>query len=58
VPLEAEAVEQRLLHNPPLAHHHPNLPRPGEGNQRPAPLSKRSFSTQFAQSGPPTVRVD
>ena len=25
VPLKAEAVEQRLLHHPPLAHHRPNL---------------------------------
>jgi hypothetical protein len=33
VPLEAEAVEQRLLHHPPLAHHRPNLLRSAEGNQ-------------------------
>ena len=33
MPLEAEAVEQRLLHHPPLAHHRPNLLQPGEGNQ-------------------------
>jgi hypothetical protein len=26
MPLNAEAVEQRLLHHPPLAHHPPNLP--------------------------------
>jgi hypothetical protein len=26
MPLKAEAVEQRLLHHPPLAHHPPNLP--------------------------------
>jgi hypothetical protein len=31
--LEAEAVKQRLLHHTPLAHHRPNLLRPGEGNQ-------------------------
>jgi hypothetical protein len=24
VPLQAEAIEQRLLHHPPLAHHRPN----------------------------------
>ena len=32
VPLKAKALEQRLLHHPPLTHHRPNLPRPGEGN--------------------------
>jgi hypothetical protein len=31
---QAEAVEQRLLHHPPLAHHRPNLLSQGEGNQR------------------------
>ena len=30
MPLEAEAVEQRLPHHPPLAHHPPNLLRPAE----------------------------
>jgi hypothetical protein len=34
VPLQAEAIEQRLLHHPPLAHHRPNLLSQGEGNQR------------------------
>jgi len=29
MPFEAEAVEQRLLHHPPLAHHRPNLLRTG-----------------------------
>src|SRR5262249_52134365 len=43
MPLEAEAVEQRFLHYPPLAHHRPNLPQPGERNQRPARLSSRVF---------------
>jgi len=33
MPLEAEAVKQRLLHHSPLAHHRPNLLRRGEGNQ-------------------------
>jgi hypothetical protein len=39
MPLEAEAVEQRLLHHPPFAHHRPNLLHPEEENQRPAPQS-------------------
>src|ERR1700722_2571251 len=43
MPLEAEAVEQRLLHHPPLAHHRPNLLHLAEGNQRPAPRSSRVF---------------
>ena len=34
-PLKAEAVKQRLLHHPPLAHHRPNLLRPGEGKAKP-----------------------
>src|ERR1700722_20754774 len=36
MPLEAEAVEQRLLNHPPFAHHRPNLPRPRRRNQRQA----------------------
>ena len=43
MPLKAEAVEQRLLHHPPLAHHRPNLLLPAEGNQRPAPQSSGLF---------------
>jgi hypothetical protein len=42
-PLEAEAVEQRLLHHPPLAHHRPNLLHPAEENRRPAPQSSGVF---------------
>jgi hypothetical protein len=34
VPLEAEAIEQRLLHHPPFAHHRPNLLSQPQGNQR------------------------
>ena len=34
MPLKTEAVEKRLLHYPPLAHHRPNLLHPAEGNQR------------------------
>ena len=49
MPLEAEAVEQRLLHHPPFAHHRPNLLHPAEGNHRPAPRS-RSFSTKYVDS--------
>jgi hypothetical protein len=49
-PLQTEAVEQRLLHHSPLAHHRPNLLRQAEGNQRTAPRS-RSFSTQLAETG-------
>jgi hypothetical protein len=43
MPLEAEAVEQRLLHHPPLAHYRPNLLHPAEENQRQAPQSSRVF---------------
>ena len=43
MPLEAEAVEQRLLHHPPFAHHRPNLLHPTEENQRPAPRSSGVF---------------
>src|SRR5262245_41274658 len=43
MPLKAEAIEQRLLHHPSLAHQRPNLPRPGEGNQRLAPQSSEVF---------------
>jgi len=39
----ADALKQRLLHHPPLAHQRPNLLRPGEENQRPAPLSSGVF---------------
>src|ERR1700722_17570492 len=41
IPREAEAVEQRLLHHPPLAHHRPNLLIRTEENQRPTPRSSR-----------------
>jgi hypothetical protein len=34
VPLEAEAVKQRLLHHAPLSHHRPNLLLQREKNQR------------------------
>jgi hypothetical protein len=43
MPLKAEAVEQRLLHHPPLAHHRPNLPRPSRRNQRTASRSSGVF---------------
>src|SRR5271154_1548702 len=43
MPLKAEAVEQRLLHHPPFAHHRPNLLHPEEENQRPAPRSSRVY---------------
>jgi hypothetical protein len=43
MPLKAEAVKQRLLHHPPLAHHRPNLLLQREQNQRPAPRSSRVF---------------
>src|ERR1700733_7677141 len=43
MPLKVEAVEQRLLHHPPFAHHRPNLLHPAEENQRPAPRSSRVF---------------
>jgi hypothetical protein len=43
MPLKAEAVEQRLLHHPPFAHHRPNLLHPTEENQRTAPQSSGVF---------------
>jgi hypothetical protein len=43
MPLKAEAVEKRLLHHPPLAHHRPNLLHPAEENQRTAPQSSGVF---------------
>jgi hypothetical protein len=46
VPLEAEAVKQRLLHHPPLAHHRPNLLPLNRRESAPATPIKRSFSTK------------
>jgi hypothetical protein len=46
-PLKAEAVEQRLLHHPPLAHHRPNLLHPTEENQRTAPRSSRVLQSNL-----------
>jgi hypothetical protein len=43
VPLQAEAIEQRLLHHSPFAHHRPNLLHPAEENQRPAAQSSGVF---------------
>jgi hypothetical protein len=51
MPLKAEAVKQRPLHRPPFAHHRPNLPWQGEGNQR-------SFSTQSGESGHSIGRLE
>src|SRR5580698_10346100 len=55
-PLQTEAVEQRLLHHPPFAHHRPNLLHPAEENQRPAPQSsgvfQRNSSTPAAPGHP------
>jgi hypothetical protein len=50
MPLEAEAVEQCLLHHPPSAHHRPNLHQAEEKSAPGAPI-KQSFSGQFAHSG-------
>jgi hypothetical protein len=43
MPLEAEAVEQRLLHHPPFAHRRPNLLHQ-QKNQRPAPDQAEFFN--------------
>ena len=51
MPFEAEAVEQRLLHHPPSAHHRPNLLHPAEEKSAPGAPIKQSFSGQFAHSG-------
>jgi hypothetical protein len=40
VPLQAEAIELRFLHHPPLAHYRSNLPSPGEVNQHTAATSE------------------
>jgi hypothetical protein len=53
MPLKAEAVEQRLLHHPPLAHHRPNLLRPGEEKSAPGARIKQSFSTQSVDPSRP-----
>src|SRR6516164_3926809 len=58
MPLEAEAVEQRLLHHPPLAHHRPNLLRPGEGNQQQAPRSSRVFQRNSFEGGHSLANID
>src|SRR5580698_8693863 len=50
MPLEAEAVEQRLLHHPRFAHHRPNLLHPAEENQRQAPRSSRVFQRNSSTS--------
>ena len=44
MPLKAEAVEQRLLHHPPFAHHQPNLLHPAEENQRQNAAIKQFFN--------------
>jgi hypothetical protein len=41
--LKAKAVELRLLHHSPFAHHRPNLPRLKRRNQRTAPRSSGVF---------------
>jgi hypothetical protein len=43
VPLQTEAVEQRLLHHPPFAHHRPNLLQPSRRESAPAPQSSGVF---------------
>ena len=51
MPFEAEAVEQRLLHHPPFAHHRP-ISSPSRENQR-RRRDQASFSTQFVDSSRP-----
>ena len=43
VPLEAEAVKQRLLHHPPLAHHRPNLLQPSRRESAHRRLNQAEF---------------
>ena len=45
MPFEAEAVEQRVLHHRPFAHHRPNLLSPGEVNQDAATASSAFFNS-------------
>src|ERR1700733_4552857 len=48
-PLEAEAIEQCLLHHPPSAYHRPNLLHPAEEKSvGPGAPIKQSFSGLFA----------
>ena len=49
--LEAEAVEQRLLHHPPLAHHRPNPPQQTREN----PTSALRSSGVFQHNPPKAV---
>ena len=51
VPLQAEAIEQRLLHHSPFAHHRPNLLHPAEENQRPAAQSSGVFQHRVMGGG-------
>ena len=51
MPLEAEAVEQRLLHHPPLTHDRPNLLHPAEENQRRTPRSAEFMEWPAPPSG-------
>ena len=55
MPLKAEAVEQRLLHHPPFAHHRPNLPRPRRRNQRTAPKSSGVFQRNRREAAIPVA---
>jgi hypothetical protein len=51
VSLKAEAIEQRLLHHGPLAHHQPVSPSPRLLNQDLTTSSSPIFSTPSAESG-------
>jgi hypothetical protein len=57
VPLEAEAVKQRLLHHPPLAHHRPNLLLPKEENQRQASQSSGLFQRNTSTPAGPFAQL-
>src|SRR5271157_5750996 len=50
MPLESEALEQRLLHHPPRAHHRPNLLNPTRREPVISAPIKQSFSTQFVDT--------
>jgi hypothetical protein len=53
VPLQAEAVEQRLLHHRPFAHHRPNLLSPREVNQHLATASSGVFQHNRSKADVP-----
>lgn len=57
VTLDAELIEQRLLHHRPLAHHRRILRQSGGVNQDFEPPATPTFSTQSTQSGRSVIKA-